>query len=214
LIDHLLEAGPPSSNLEASQNSARSGPRHVCPICWQQRQCASHWQCVHVRVLPEKAKEIRKRGGTKVRVILPPVQPSPCGLPTYPSVNLRMHMTKKPYKCAFCKNRFKNKNEAERHQNSLHLRRHSWSCAAISGYEAAFHPSTLPASQTPNGPSADACGDLSTLLKRRKQAGREQVHSTANVRVNELCYLNLERISEGKCQCSMYQRSPCAKAKG
>ena len=64
----------------------------------------------------------------------------------------------KQYKCAYCQSRFKNKNEAERHQNSLHLRRHSWSCAAISGYEAAFHPSTSPASQTPNGPSGDTCG--------------------------------------------------------
>jgi len=69
-----------------------------------------------------------------------------------------MHMMEKQYKCAYCHNRFKNKNEAERHQNSLHLRRHSWSCAAISGYEAAFHPSTSPASQTTSGPSGDACG--------------------------------------------------------
>ena len=65
---------------------------------------------------------------------------------------------KKQYKCAYCPNRFKNKNEAERHQNSLHLQRRSWSCAAISGYEAAFHPSTSPASQTPTGPSGDTCG--------------------------------------------------------
>lgn len=67
-------------------------------------------------------------------------------------------MMEKQYKCAYCTNRFKNKNEAERHQNSLHLRRHSWSCAAISGYDAAFHPSTSPTSQTSNGPSGDACG--------------------------------------------------------
>ena len=64
----------------------------------------------------------------------------------------------KQYTCQFCHNRFKNKNEAERHQNSLHLRRHSWSCAAISGFQAAFHRSTLPSSQTPNGPLHDACG--------------------------------------------------------
>jgi hypothetical protein len=67
-------------------------------------------------------------------------------------------MMEKQYKCLYCTNRFKNKNEAERHQNSLHLRRHSWSCAAISGYEAAFYPSTSPTSQTSNGPSGDACG--------------------------------------------------------
>lgn len=67
-------------------------------------------------------------------------------------------MLEKPYKCEFCNARFKNKNEAKRHQNSLHLRRHSWSCGAISGYEAAFHPLTPPTSQTSHGSSGDACG--------------------------------------------------------
>lgn len=58
----------------------------------------------------------------------------------------------KQYECAYCKNRFKNKNEAERHQNSLHLRRHSWSCAALSGYSAAFHISSIRPTE------ADTCG--------------------------------------------------------
>ena len=62
------------------------------------------------------------------------------------------HQQEKQYYCAYCRNRFKNKNEAERHQNSLHLRRHSWSCAALSSYAAAFHTS-------PTQPSeADSCG--------------------------------------------------------
>src|SRR5215471_4341959 len=64
----------------------------------------------------------------------------------------------KQYTCQFCNKRFKNKNEAERHQNSLHLRHHSWSCAALSGYEAAFHPSASPNCQTPTGASHDTCG--------------------------------------------------------
>jgi hypothetical protein len=64
---------------------------------------------------------------------------------------LSLHESEKQYTCAYCTNRFKNKNEAERHQNSLHLRRHSWSCAALAGVEAAFHPSTT-------NPSADICG--------------------------------------------------------
>ena len=65
----------------------------------------------------------------------------------------------KQYTCQYCNNRFKNKNEAERHQNSLHLRRHSWSCAAIASYHAAFHPSsTSAASHTPSGPANDSCG--------------------------------------------------------
>ena len=65
----------------------------------------------------------------------------------------------KQYTCQFCHNRFKNKNEAERHQNSLHLRPHSWSCAALGArYQDAFHPSTSPGSQSPSGPAVDACG--------------------------------------------------------
>lgn len=58
----------------------------------------------------------------------------------------------KQYSCAYCPNRFKNKNEAERHQNSLHLRRHSWSCASMNTVETAFHPSS-----TANG-ATDVCG--------------------------------------------------------
>ncbi|KKZ60257.1 hypothetical protein EMCG_05014 [[Emmonsia] crescens] len=71
---------------------------------------------------------------------------------------LLSHEMEKQYTCQFCNKRFKNKNEAERHQNSLHLRRHSWSCAALSGVEAAFHPSASPTCQSPTGPSHDTCG--------------------------------------------------------
>jgi len=58
----------------------------------------------------------------------------------------------KQYQCAYCPNRFKNKNEAERHQNSLHLRRHSWSCAALGGVQAAYHESSI------HPTTADVCG--------------------------------------------------------
>ncbi|KAH8697220.1 hypothetical protein BGW36DRAFT_295296 [Talaromyces proteolyticus] len=71
---------------------------------------------------------------------------------------LLAHESEKQYSCHFCNNRFKNKNEAERHQNSLHLRRHSWSCAALSGYQAAFHPSTSATTQSNLGPTHDTCG--------------------------------------------------------
>ncbi|GAB7361523.1 hypothetical protein MBLNU230_g1579t1 [Neophaeotheca triangularis] len=64
---------------------------------------------------------------------------------------LRQHEAEKQYACAYCPNRFKNKNEAERHQNSLHLRLHSWSCAALQGPQAAFHTS-------PTSDSLDVCG--------------------------------------------------------
>jgi hypothetical protein len=62
------------------------------------------------------------------------------------------HEAEKQYECSFCGNRFKNKNEAERHQNSLHVRRHSWSCSALKGYEGAFHDSTTAIGE------ADTCG--------------------------------------------------------
>lgn len=38
------------------------------------------------------------------------------------------------------------------------MRRHSWSCAALPNYQAAFHPSTSPTAQTNAGPSHDTCG--------------------------------------------------------
>lgn len=66
--------------------------------------------------------------------------------------DLRLHLMEKQYTCLYCPNRFKNKNEAERHQNSLHLRRHSWSCAALPGVEHAFHPCA-----TSHG-ATDQCG--------------------------------------------------------
>lgn len=62
------------------------------------------------------------------------------------------HEMEKQYECNYCGNRFKNKNEAERHQNSLHVRRHSWSCAALSSYDRAFHESTFRPGE------ADSCG--------------------------------------------------------
>lgn len=67
---------------------------------------------------------------------------------------LNAHEAEKQYECSFCGNRFKNKNEAERHQNSLHVRRHSWSCSALLmlGFDRAFHESTARPGE------ADTCG--------------------------------------------------------
>ena len=70
----------------------------------------------------------------------------------------RTHQMEKPYTCQYCNNRFKNKNEAERHQNSLHLRRQSWSCATISSYHAAFHPSSAPTPPGAGSSLTDTCG--------------------------------------------------------
>ncbi|RKU44801.1 hypothetical protein DL546_007718 [Coniochaeta pulveracea] len=65
---------------------------------------------------------------------------------------LRAHESEKQYKCSYCSNRFKNKNEAERHQNSIHKRLHSWSCSAMTSYERAFYDSTSRPGE------ADSCG--------------------------------------------------------
>ncbi|KAK8077650.1 C2H2 finger domain-containingprotein [Apiospora saccharicola] len=86
---------------------------------------------------------------------------------------LSAHAAEKQYECSFCGNRFKNKNEAERHQNSLHVRRHSWSCSAlhVAGYDKAFHESS-------NRPGeADACGYCGDEFTRSGGSGRNR-HAT------------------------------------
>ncbi len=86
---------------------------------------------------------------------------SPIYIPPHPSIIslgtgnadlYRIHQTEKQYSCQYCNNRFKNKNEMERHQNSLHLRRHSWSCAALRDIKDAFHSSPYKAG------TVDVCG--------------------------------------------------------
>ncbi|KAH7316874.1 hypothetical protein B0I35DRAFT_264651 [Stachybotrys elegans] len=51
---------------------------------------------------------------------------------------LKKHESEKPYRCSFCGQYFRNRNEAERHTRSLHERRHSWSCWALVDYKNAF----------------------------------------------------------------------------
>ncbi|KAL2412842.1 hypothetical protein ABEF91_000710 [Exophiala dermatitidis] len=72
--------------------------------------------------------------------------------------DLRAHQMEKQYSCQYCHNRFKNKNEAERHQNSLHLRRHSWSCASIPNYQAVFYPTTGSGPSGSQASQTDTCG--------------------------------------------------------
>lgn len=59
------------------------------------------------------------------------------------------------YQCIQCSRRFKNKNEAVRHQNSLHIRRQSWSCALLSTCSTGFHSSAL---SDPDKTTTDTCG--------------------------------------------------------
>ncbi|KAI0452932.1 hypothetical protein F5B21DRAFT_481595 [Xylaria acuta] len=60
---------------------------------------------------------------------------------------LSAHEREKQYECSYCGNRFKTKNEAERHQNSLHVRRQSWSCSELlgAGYVHTFYRSSAQA---------------------------------------------------------------------
>jgi len=101
---------------------------------------------------PRKLNDVNKPSGTKISGFFMcdccPKKPKKFET----AEELAAHEAEKQYECSFCGNRFKNKNEAERHQNSLHVRRHSWSCSALSHYDRAFHDST-------NRPGeADTCG--------------------------------------------------------
>lgn len=71
------------------------------------------------------------------------------------------------YKCPFCPIQSKTKDDAVRHQDSVHLRRHLWSCAPLTAtYDVAFHLQTaFSPSNTSNDPSSptnmmppDICG--------------------------------------------------------
>ena len=75
-----------------------------------------------------------------------------CSLDPSSNPVFRGHENEEQFACAYCRSRFTNKNAAERHQNSLHDRRRSWSCAALSGFEAAFNLSSITLNE------ADTCG--------------------------------------------------------
>jgi hypothetical protein len=88
---------------------------------------------------------------------------SSCKSPTHASkpqlTGNSAHEAIKQYKCGYCNNRFKNKNEAERHQNSLHLRHYSWSCAALGTVADAFHarPPAYPGAPHSSAGGGDTC---------------------------------------------------------
>ncbi|KAJ6188593.1 hypothetical protein N7519_003501 [Penicillium mononematosum] len=71
---------------------------------------------------------------------------------------LRAHEIEKQFSCQYCNSRFKNKEEVKRHENALHLRLYSWSCAALISFQPAFVASMSPSYQTSTGPSPDMCG--------------------------------------------------------
>ncbi|KAI1657691.1 hypothetical protein F4813DRAFT_71844 [Daldinia decipiens] len=71
---------------------------------------------------------------------------------------LSAHKAEKRHQCSFCGARFKSKNEAERHENSLHVRRHAWVCSNMLsvGYMNVFQES---ASQLGISDTCGYCGE-------------------------------------------------------
>ncbi|ORY64998.1 uncharacterized protein BCR38DRAFT_341998 [Pseudomassariella vexata] len=56
---------------------------------------------------------------------------------------LNEHIAERPYHCTFCDLRFTSRNDARRHKDSIHVRKVSWSCSALSNDLVAFretHP--------------------------------------------------------------------------
>ncbi|KAM0362837.1 hypothetical protein ACHAO7_011173 [Fusarium culmorum] len=146
--------GPSHSGISpTSCNSPYTAPVSLNP---SPRTSISGRGSIHSRTVSvestRKISEVQKPGGSKVQgfFMCECCPKKPKRLQALGELNA--HEAEKRYECSFCGNRFKNKNEAERHQNSLHVRRHSWSCSALSGYDRAFHDCT-------NRPGeADTCG--------------------------------------------------------
>ncbi|KAI9793499.1 MAG: hypothetical protein M1816_007931 [Peltula sp. TS41687] len=140
----------PTSEFESRHGSGHGSP-HVrsLPLNLSPRDSLSR---PHQRTISES------KPGMNVRKLSNGEQPVPVKHHTVPKlqgVHICDCCPKKPKRFDTAEGlRFKNKNEAERHQNSLHLRRHSWSCAALLSYEAAFHQS--PFKNSPGG--SDVCG--------------------------------------------------------
>lgn len=91
--------------------------------------------------------------------------------------DLEQHQSEKQHICQYCHNRFKNKNEAERHQNSLHLRKHSWSCASLTTPTAVFHQN--------KGCDADICGYCGQEFPLPADWNARQAHLTMEHKFGE-----------------------------
>lgn len=84
----------------------------------------------------------------------------------------RAHESENQYECSFCGIKFKNKNEAERLQNSMHLRRYAWSCSNLSGYDRAFSESNIHPGQ------CDTCGFCGDDFSRSGQGDGQTKYTT------------------------------------
>lgn len=124
---------------------------------------------------PRKITEVTKANGQRMQGFMLMCECCPKKPKKFETLEeLCAHEAEKQYECLYCGNRFKNKNEAERHQNSLHVRRHSWSCKALTSYSQAFHEST-------NRPGeADTCGYCGRDFERTGPATAGGVGRTAS----------------------------------
>jgi hypothetical protein len=59
----------------------------------------------------------------------------------------KVHKLERQFKCKYCSPCFKAKNEANRHENSLHIRGETWKCVAINDFTKISQNSTERASR-------------------------------------------------------------------
>ncbi|OAA74951.1 Zinc finger, C2H2 [Akanthomyces lecanii RCEF 1005] len=78
----------------------------------------------------------------------------------------------KQYECNYCSHRFKNKNEAKRHEQSLHVRPRTWSCLALTDHGRAFYESTSRPGE------ADVCGYCGDEFARSGTLSRDALNKS------------------------------------
>lgn len=123
----------PQSITALDPELRKSGPSEI-PTTWEVRPPTVHGSSLICDCCPKKPKRFAHEEDLRYILFLTLFYDALLTEWTH-----RLHHLEKQYTCLYCPNRFKNKNEAERHQNSLHLRRHSWTCAALQKREQAFH---------------------------------------------------------------------------
>ncbi len=101
-----------TSRPKVLSSSAKSRPNNK-----RRRRLPGLGLFTYVHMLSEKAEAVWHTGRIEVRqyISTPPT--------SFWSPYSRAHESEKPYHCQFCNNKYKSKNEVERHQNSLHLHR-------------------------------------------------------------------------------------------
>ncbi|KAI6335372.1 hypothetical protein MCOR07_003395 [Pyricularia oryzae] len=155
-------AASPRSSISRSNNGSSSAPQpHHRTLSVENRLSPRGKQLVGEGIMPKAAGGVATKMQGFLMCQCCPKKPKKFDT----EKDLRDHEAEKQYTCLYCGNRFKNKNEMERHQNSLHLRKHSWSCSALSGWDRAFHESTASPGQ------ADVCGYCGKEFSRSSADG-------------------------------------------